>query len=102
SPLSPPAPHSSPTRRSSDLRVIAREPEAAERQRPCRLVRAEPAQTVQRQRRRNLGGHGGDEDREESEPARGVPEGRQHGEHQERSEEHTSELQSREKLVCRL
>src|SRR5690606_41655647 len=75
--------HSFPTRRSSDLG----EGQARARQDVPDRLRAGPA----RARR------GAEERLRESPPVRQVARGAAH-----RSEEHTSELQSRENLVCRL
>src|SRR5205823_13382819 len=78
--------HSFPTRRSSDLRLLLGELERPVRR---RLRQAEDA----------------DPDEQEQGPGTGLREPRQQperGDHVDRSEEHTSELQSLAYLVCRL
>src|SRR5690606_40723564 len=88
----PPSPISTvfPTRRSSDLSSSSDAPDVrrgesghARYARPCVCLRDTP-------------GHGS------SHPLAGGPRRRQVPVHPARSEEHTSELQSRENLVCRL
>src|SRR3712207_8135909 len=63
---------------------VADDVQAGARERPCDLV-VDVGQAVGRRRPQHGVGHGGVAD-----------------EHGERSEEHTSELQSRQYLVCRL
>src|SRR5690606_40360011 len=93
--VSPPLLHSFPTRRSSDL---LQHPGVRRHQLGQDLA-AQCARVLHPGRR--TGGHGGGHRRAvaESSPrgAAGVAPGRLR-----RSEEHTSELQSRENLVCRL
>src|SRR5258708_29564377 len=45
---------------------------------------------------------GGESRKHGEEPERERPHGAEHGQHEKRSEEHTSELQSPDHLVCRL
>src|SRR5690606_41398436 len=87
--------HSFPTRRSSDLRALRRRRGRGGRIDGAR--RGEPLQPVLvPDRRRDAPGAASEGRRDGGAPSRA-------GEHRgERSEEHTSELQSREKLVCRL
>src|SRR5690606_41437079 len=86
-------PHSFPTRRSSDLR-------------PPRGVELlhEPEEPVQRRLQEAVGGlREGQEAAQRRQAADQRPDGSHLHRHPHvRSEEHTSELQSRENLVCRL
>src|SRR5204862_5371735 len=98
SPAPPPDLHSFPTRRSSDLLLLGF-PESAEFLRPGAAVNLaeEFGQVI------GVAGQGADrrlrEVRVTTQPASGYAYAH---EHVLRSEEHTSELQSRRDLVCRL
>src|SRR5690606_39372259 len=88
----PPRLLSFPTRRSSDLVGRRRQPHA-------RLARLRPAPQPDRGRARFAHGPAGSLGRREPATAGAAQPARERG---ARSEEHTSELQSRENLVCRL
>src|SRR5690606_41670348 len=87
-PAPPPAPHSSPTRRSSDLGRGFRPPSAARHANDTRRCA-----TCRRNAGRSCASAGTNTS---SFPRKSV------ASCANRSEEHTSELQSRENLVCRL
>src|SRR5690606_39512266 len=100
----PPDPHSSATRRSSACTARHRHPPSFPPRRSSDLTRGVVVHRVREPRRRD--------ERRRREQGRGVREGRgrrvatgaraRAGGRRARSEEHTSELQSRENLVCRL
>src|SRR5262245_65026965 len=89
-PATPPALHSFPTRRSSDLQTHACKCPSRRPAMPAHLPRADRRYAAARRRRATIATPAVLAHRARREPAR------------RRSEEHTSELQSLRHLVCRL
>src|SRR5690606_41234052 len=92
-------PPSTPTRRSSDLRLF---------QKPIEVFQKQRSDRQEREKKRPEGGGGsGQRSEGDSRPHRiaglkGRGDQKRTRPDENRSEEHTSELQSRENLVCRL